>query len=474
MFRMGGCKYNIMKISLLIIFVSRLVCLTARSTNDTFILSSEFSKEILPGGPFRISAWVFARLFYMKETAYDHVWPDLKFNWRVVLGTIIGFVGGALGSVGGIGGGGIFVPMLTLIIGFDQKSSTALSKCMIMGASAASVWYNFRPTSSTIDYDLALIFQPLLVLGISIGVLFNLIFPNWLVTILLLVLFTGTSLRTFVNAISLWKKETIVKMINEHAKPKIIPSEAGLEKGLCDAVEPVEVHYSQPMSSKMNWKALAALLFVWISFLILQILKINSVTCGSAYWILNSLQVPVAASVFLTQAVSLYMRSKIIVQEDQECLLPKTEAQWTISRLVICSLAALIAGIVGGLLGLGGGFILGPLLLELRVPPEVASATATFIMLFSSSMSVIEYYFLHRFPVPFALYLFGVNVVAGFCGQYLIRKIVTFLGRTSIIIFLLSVVIFVSAICLGGYGIEDTIVKLESNEYMGFLSPCST
>ena len=29
----------------------------------------------------------------------------------------------------GVGGGGIFIPMLTLVIGFDAKSSTALSKC---------------------------------------------------------------------------------------------------------------------------------------------------------------------------------------------------------------------------------------------------------------------------------------------------------------------------------------------------------
>lgn len=46
-----------------------------------------------------------------------------------MLGSIIGFFGAACGSVGGVGGGGIFVPMLTLIIGFDAKSSTALSKC---------------------------------------------------------------------------------------------------------------------------------------------------------------------------------------------------------------------------------------------------------------------------------------------------------------------------------------------------------
>jgi hypothetical protein len=53
----------------------------------------------------------------------------MKFGWRIVEGTTVGFLGAEFGSVGGIGGDGIFLPMLTLIIGFDQKSSTALSKC---------------------------------------------------------------------------------------------------------------------------------------------------------------------------------------------------------------------------------------------------------------------------------------------------------------------------------------------------------
>ena len=46
-----------------------------------------------------------------------------------MLATAIGFLGSACGTVGGVGGGGIFVPMLTLIVGFDTKSAAALSKC---------------------------------------------------------------------------------------------------------------------------------------------------------------------------------------------------------------------------------------------------------------------------------------------------------------------------------------------------------
>ncbi|KAF8781266.1 hypothetical protein HU200_000627 [Digitaria exilis] len=84
-------------------------------------------------------------------------------------------------------------------------------------------------------------------------------------------------------------------------------------------------------------------------------------------WVLNSLLIPVAVGVTMYEA------------------------------------HGVVAGLVGGLLGVGGGFIIGPLFLELGIPPQVSSATATFSMMFSSSMSVVEFYLLHRFPVPYGL-----------------------------------------------------------------------
>lgn len=40
-------------------------------------------------------------------------------------------------------------------------------------------------------------------------------------------------------------------------------------------------------------------------------------------------------------------------------------------KLIVYSFLGLVAGMVGGLLGLGGGFILGPLFLEMGIPPQV-------------------------------------------------------------------------------------------------------
>ncbi|MED6186288.1 hypothetical protein PIB30_065358 [Stylosanthes scabra] len=142
-------------------------------------------------------------LWQPSGSGYQHTWPDMKFGWRIMVGTVIGFLGAAFGTVGGVGGGGIFVPMLSLIIGFDAKSATAISKCMITGGAGATVFYNLKQKHPTlvdlplIDYDLALLFQPVLVLGISIGVAFNVVFSDWMITVLLIVIFIGKSFFTY-------------------------------------------------------------------------------------------------------------------------------------------------------------------------------------------------------------------------------------------------------------------------------------
>lgn len=67
---------------------------------------------------------------------------------------------------------------------------------MIMAASASSVWYNLKVSHPTkdvpiLDYDLALLFQPMLLLGITVGVALSVVFPYWLITVLIIILFIG-------------------------------------------------------------------------------------------------------------------------------------------------------------------------------------------------------------------------------------------------------------------------------------------
>ncbi|KAK9058859.1 hypothetical protein SSX86_023703 [Deinandra increscens subsp. villosa] len=425
-------------------------------------------------------------LFQTDGSGYHHIWPEMEFGWKIVLGSFIGFCGAAFGSVGGVGGGGIFVPMLTLIIGFDAKSATAMSKCMIMGAAASTVYYNLKLRHPTldmpiIDYDLALLIQPMLMLGISIGVAFNVIFADWMVTVLLIVLFIGTSTKAFFRGVETWKKETIMKKLfnfrrllsawrtmvglfnSAEAEYKVLPG--GPSNGSTTRPERT-LRTEVPILENVCWKELGLLVFVWIAFLGLQIGKNYTSTCSTWYWVLNLSQIPISFGVSGYEAVSLHKGTRIISS------MGDSASNLSIGQLVLYCSCGVLAGLVGGLLGLGGGFIMGPLFLELGVPPQVSSATATFAMTFSSSMSVVEYYLLKRFPVPYAAYFLLVATIAAFVGQHVVRRLIIILGRASLIIFILAFTIFVSAISLGGVGIVDMIGKFERHEYMGFENLC--
>ncbi|TVU09272.1 hypothetical protein EJB05_42730, partial [Eragrostis curvula] len=397
--------------------------------------------------------------------SYHHVWPPMKFGWRIVLGSLIGFLGAVFGSVGGVGGGGIFVTMLALIIGFDPKSS------------AAMLYHNIKLKHPAldmplIDYDLTLLIQPMLMLGVSIGVIFNVIFPDWLVTTLLIILFLGTSAKSFLKGVETWKKETIMKkeaaerLMEQTCEDPVHATTVPIRPDdATDAGDPsIE---TTSFLKNVCWKEFGLLAFVWMAFLALQIAKNYTATCSVPYWVLNSLQIPVAVGVSMFEAYGLMSGKRVLSSKGTQ------QSTFKPHQLSAYCMFGMVAGVIGGLLGVGGGFILGPLFLELGIPPQVSSATSTFAMMFSSSMTVVEYYLLHRYPVPYAAYVFAVAFIAAIIGQNYVRRLIDWLGRASLIIFILASMIFISAISLGGVGIANIVQKMERHQYMGFESLCN-
>ncbi|KAI3835947.1 hypothetical protein MKW92_036616 [Papaver armeniacum] len=417
-----------------------------------------------------------------KRSDYQHLWPEMRFGWRILVGSIIAFIASAFGSVGGVGGGGIYVPMLILVIGFDAKSSVPISKCMIMGTAASTVYCNIKRRHPTlempvIDYNLAVLIQPMLMLGISIGVGLGGILADWMVTVLLIVLFSGTSVMMLFKGIQLWKKETIAKKVSI---PQVQEDAARIE---LNDVRSEEVEQNRPPShdnsnsvqkntntvpvlKNVYWKQLGVLVFVWVAFLVMQILQIRTTTCSTVYWVLSSMQIPVSVGVTLYQAVCFHKGKKVLES------MGEAGTELKVHQLILYCFLGVAAGMVGGLLGLGGGFILGPMFLQIGVPPQVASATASFAMMFSSSMSVMEFYLLKRFPIPYAAYFLAVAIVAAAAGQYVVRKLIIALGRASLIVFLLVTLFFVSAFLLGGVGISNMVGQIQHKEYMGFENLC--
>uniref|UniRef100_M1ACB3 Membrane protein n=1 Tax=Solanum tuberosum TaxID=4113 RepID=M1ACB3_SOLTU len=383
---------------------------------------------------------LFNLLLHKAKIHYQHFWPDLEFGWRVIVGSVIGFFAVVFGSLGDDRGDGIFAPMLILIIGFDPKTSTAISVCMITGVSVATVLLSHPIIEHPIiDSDLALLLTPMLLLGISIGVVLNVIFAEWMVIVMLIILIIVPSTRAFFKGVEVWKEENRMdKMAAKH----LVPPNAGAEDIMYKLlprgprIRNEEVVYTKDFS---------ILIAVWVIFLVLHIVKVPVAVGVSAYeavCLYNGTRVVMSSG---KEVITVYMGNRVVMSSGEEVI------TWKVHQLILYCCCGFLAGIVGGLLGLHGGFILVPLFLQLGILPQVSSTTANFMMIFSSSMSVIQYYLLGRFPVPYAFYFVAVTTVAALVGSHVVDKIIRIINRVSVIIFILAFTIFVSAVSLGKF-----------------------
>ena len=75
-----------------------------------------------------------------------------------------------IAASGGIGGGGIVVPLLILVLGFQPKHAVALSNFTILGSSLTNMVLNVMKTHPVadrplVDWDLILVMEPLTMAG---------------------------------------------------------------------------------------------------------------------------------------------------------------------------------------------------------------------------------------------------------------------------------------------------------------------
>lgn len=112
--------------------------------------------------------------------------PLLPLNVYDVAAGILAFVACALAAGGGVGGGGLLVPIFILVLNFETNRATALSLATISGGSLANLFtyvQRYHPLTvrrrPLIDYDAVLLFSPGLLAGTIVGGIFSVQFPSW-------------------------------------------------------------------------------------------------------------------------------------------------------------------------------------------------------------------------------------------------------------------------------------------------------
>lgn len=81
------------------------------------------------------------------------------------------------------------------------------------------------------------------------------------------------------------------------------------------------------------------------------------------------------------------------------------------------------SGILSGMLGIGGGLIINPLLLNMGYLPLVASALSAFVVLFTSASTSTQFLILGAFDLKNAVYVALLSTVGSIIGCIFLRAL---------------------------------------------------
>ena len=422
-----------------------------------------------------------------------------------LLGTVVIFFGGVLAGMSGIGGGGLNVPLLMLVMNFDVwEEAVPLSHIMVFGNAIAQNAVNLRrhhplqPGRPLVDFAVPILLLPAQLGGNSLGVLVGPSFPGTIMTVLASILLTLAGAKTLRTAVRAFRAEQASaarqgclaqSLAADGPADGLAVSEAGGASGEADArslrllaghsaessvegegpvgpgaVGPGAVgeglvgasveDSSTPAHTEGRAQILpkvGALLAFWAIF-VLDYYAAHSIpsrgTCSAGKWALRAfLLIAVVAAVAVGGVLT--RRSQAAQAAAGAQPLPG-DIQWSRAQCVAIPLLGYGVGTVAGLLGLGGGELMAPLLLAIGMLPQVASATSAFMITFTSSADVVHYLF-EGVLSPDPGYVVWA-LVLGFCsaltGRLLAVHATSRMHHPSLIVFALAAILFLSTMLL--------------------------
>jgi uncharacterized membrane protein YfcA len=128
--------------------------------------------------------------------------PFLPPTKEEYIGALSILIGSAISNAGGIGGGGLLIPILILLINFATQEAIPISKLMIFtGAVTAFAMglKNKHPYRNGIplDINVAGLLVPMLLFGTMVGVSLNKVMPPSLILISLTLVLIFNTFKTF-------------------------------------------------------------------------------------------------------------------------------------------------------------------------------------------------------------------------------------------------------------------------------------
>jgi len=397
------------------------------------------------------------------------------------------YIVGSFVALSGTGGGGIFVILVLTLLEFPSSVAARIGKAVIFGSAIANflAYVTLKhPIKNVplINYNIAVIMEPYIIAGTIFGVILNIIFPNWALTLLLITILIVVNIRVYYKYKKLRDKKIKEDNENKLKEMHIIPtttenSEYRLEElYINDPPDPTLIR-QESFENYYVLPKICILILIWAIVVLFSLLKTPSIIgielCSPLYWGLNVIQFSVIIVISILIAVyirHIYLKKKAKDEENSED--NTDQIKWTKRNTYMLPPILILVGIIAAMVGLGGGVIQGPIMLEFGISPEVTVATSAYMILFTSSSIVLQYVISSKVPLDYALAFALTGFISSLTGHLVFGYFINKKDKPNLLVLILGIIITVTIVLAVGYGIYTTIIDFENSAYFGFNSLC--
>ena len=367
----------------------------------------------------------------------------------------------ALATACGIGGGTIYCAFLLGIQHFQPSTGFPISNFLILTCGCASYITAAKdkyihPNNSFVDYDLAVIFSPSMLLGTKFGTIFNKTFSSLLLTIFLIILMCYSMNSTYKNMVKAQNREkkmdedrrkemflnnnddvpqeTVMQIIDTASSNDFSNDRAALIQKIKD-----EDNNPVPMDK------IKFMLMLEVVVIIDQIIEGNSkvpsligiTKCSSIYWLVFIIYCCV--SLFFIKMAFDNIKARYAYKKSIDPNTNDDKLKYLEENTVRIVLLTVFAGIVSSMVGIGGGMITNPILLGMGLDPKATSSTSTFLIMTTALASSFIYLISGQLNISYAICMGIPCTLSAYYGS---KEILNYINRTHKNSILLSIMLW--------------------------------
>ena len=193
----------------------------------------------------------------------------------------------------------------------------------------------------------------------------------------------------------------------------------------------------------------------------------SAVECGSAsYWILFFVNIAILV------ACTVHLRKKLLNRYELKISLGHVplegDLQWTKRSTAVYPAFCVFAGVGAGLLGIGGGMVLGPLLVALGCLPQPVAATSAYVVFITATSGLCQVIIFGLLPYDYAALSAAVGLASTFFGQSVVDYIVKKYKKDAIVILVIGAIMAIALVLMTYAG----IMKVANGAPIGFSPLC--